>query len=989
MTRSKGVFRFLKTLSKLALYVLTGAGFVLAVTGADLAFAQSRLSVISVVVQKVSVTPRLGFAQASVTLAVGDAVANPALSDLPASEGAITYRSSDDAIARVAADGTVTAAAAGTATITAMQAADPPAFEAGTGSYQVTVIGPLSAGAAIASQVWLVGEPVASVVPVIASGGVGKLRYAIAPALPPGLAFSADTGALSGAATVESPLKSYTVTVSDAATPSHTDSATFDLTIAPAFVASGGANTALFELNKYDLVEALVIVRGGVGAFNVSVTPPLPAGLKLSVAKDPASPVSVDYIVNIDGTPSVVSPLMVYTVTVTDSAELPHSYTSTFEVSVAGPLAATVTEGNRIAVVGEAISYRPITAAGGVPDLSVYDYAVSPALPAGLVMDQATGVIAGAASSVSPATAYTVTLTASPGSLPSATASFTLEIVDGLAATTLISTQTVVAGDPFNSTPVTAAGGVGAPHFAITPSLPAGLSMDTDTGAITGAAAGESKATVYTVTVTDDASNSATATFSLEVRAGLSTSVFNHSETHRVTDPVDYTPSITSGGVRPYQYTVTPALPAGLAMDAGTGAITGAATAPSALTAYTYTVTDSATPAHSTTGTFSLMIEPALTVTTVIPTMSLAPGATVTDAPVKAEGGLGLHHFSVQPALPAGLTMDELSGTIQNVPGTPIEPSPAREYTVTVTDSATPLQTATATFTLAVDDSIAVMLNMPNMFTPVNEPLTAYAPVTASGGIGSLSYDVAPPLPNGLTMDPATGVISGTPTVESLMLGSFYTVTITDGASPAHTVQKKFILVTYNRPTASVLEPSKVYMIGDTVSYVPVKGGGVGDRPLQYKMLHGGLPAGLTMNPYTGAVSGTALEVSPANTFAVGITDALFGEPPLPAYFDLEIAPALALHVVSDTVTGPATGDPDVALDSFLTVSGGVGDVTITSVLPSKLTFTRVGTGSRDPRSLRIQPSSAGGHVNGDDDRDGLGRAYGHQELHCHLALSG
>lgn len=878
MNGRKKMSRFLRTLSDLALYTLVGACFVFALTWVDATFAQSRLSVISVVVQKATATPRLSFAQASVNLGIGDAIANPALSDQPASKGAITYGSSDEAVARVAADGSVTAVAAGTATITATQAADLPAFEAGSGSYPVTVVGPLAASVAVASQVWLVGEPAASVVPVTASGGVGKLRYAIAPALPAGLAFSADTGALSGAATVESLRKSYTVTVSDGATPSHTDSATFDLTIGPAFVAQGTDQYVAFDLNTYSLVEALVIVRGGIGAFNAAVTPPLPAGLKLSVAKDPSSPVSEDYIVNIDGTPSVVSPRTVYTVTVTDSAGLPHSYTSTFEVSVAGPLSATVTAGNRIAAVGEAINYRPITGAGGVPDLSVYDYAVLPALPAGLAMDRATGAITGAASGVAPATVYTVTLTA--GRLPSATASFTLEIVDGLAATTVISTQTVVMGDPLNSTPVTAAGGVGKPHFAITPPLPAGLSMDTDTGAITGAATGESKATVYTVTVTDDAANSATATFSLEVNAGLSTWVFNHSETHRVTDQVDYTPPITSGGVRPYHYTVTPALPAGLAMNAGTGAITGAATAPSTLTTYTYTVTDSATRTHSTTGTFSLLIAPALTVTTVISTMSVAADAIVTDTPVKAEGGLGLHHFSVQPALPAGLTMDELSGTIKNVPGTPIALSPAKEYTVTVTDSATPLQTATAMFTLAVDGGgIAVTLNTPTMSQPINEPLTAYAPVTASGGVGALSYDVAPPLPDGLTMDPATGVISGTPVVEQMDGDAArYTVTITDGASPAHTVQRQFGLATFERPTATVLERTKAYMIWDTVNYKPVEGGGAGGRMLHYRMLHGGLPAGLTMDADTGVVSGTALEVSPSNTFAVAISDPLGGD---------------------------------------------------------------------------------------------------------------
>ncbi|WP_268608641.1 hypothetical protein, partial [Escherichia coli] len=62
--------RFLRTLSDLALYTLVGACFVFALTWADVTFAQSRLSVISVVVQKATATPRLSFAQASVNLGI-------------------------------------------------------------------------------------------------------------------------------------------------------------------------------------------------------------------------------------------------------------------------------------------------------------------------------------------------------------------------------------------------------------------------------------------------------------------------------------------------------------------------------------------------------------------------------------------------------------------------------------------------------------------------------------------------------------------------------------------------------------------------------------------------------------------------------------------------------------------------------------------------------------------------------------------------------
>lgn len=878
--------KYLHTLSDLVLYTLVGACFVLGLSWAGATFAQSRLSVINVVVEKATATPRLSFAQPALTLTLGETAANPARSDQPASKGAITYRSSDDAIARVAADGTVTAVATGTATITATQAADLPAFEAGTGSYQMAVVGPLSASANFTSRTWLVNEPVGvAVVPVSGSGGIGKLRYAVSPALPAGLDFSVDTGTLTGSASAQSPLTTYTVTVTDGATPPGSATATFNLEVGPAMRSFINSTTLTWVAQVGDALSGTpTLADGGIGTLSYAVAPALPEGLTMNAANG-----------LITGSAAVASPLTEYTVTITDSASPAHQVSSTFTLEIRGALTAVPFSSERTrAAVGYKLSYQPVSAAGGVGALH---YAISPALPSGLSLDEATGALTGAAVAVAPLTTYTVTVTDSDTPAHTATASFMMEIDEMLLATPRVDLVYVMAEDLVTVTaPVNASGGVGTFHFEISPALPPGLAINASDGSISGSAVGESAEAVYTVTISDSIAQRASATFSLRVFPTLKTSVFNASETHRVNDTVSYTPATTSGGLRPYHYTVMPALPAGLVMNEGTGAITGTATAASAFTTYTYTVMDGL--GHFVTGKFSLLIEPELSAITVTPTISVVADANVTEIPIKAEGGLGLHHFSVQPALPAGLTMDELSGTIKNIPGTLIELSPETVYSVTVTDSANPRQSASATFKLSVSSNpgIAITMNAPVKPQRISMVFPPYAPVTASSGIGSvLTYTVAPALPSGLSMDPATGIISGTPTVEQVdSSDARYTVTVTDSASPAHEAEARFGLVTYQLPTATVLVSSKTYRAGEAVNYQPVSGVSAAGRPVTYRVAGGGLPPGLKMDPNTGVITGTTHEEMKSEFFVYVSDLPLDGVVFASALFILEIVPPAA-----------------------------------------------------------------------------------------------
>jgi len=129
--------------------------------------------------------------------------------------------------------------------------------------------------------------------------------------------------------------------------------------------------------------------------------------------------------------------------------------------------------------------------------------------------------------------------------------------------------------------------------------------------------------------------------------------------------------------------------------------------------------------------------------------------------------------YSVSPALPAGLTLDPTSGVIS---GTPLAGSPATTYVITASN-------AGGAATVAV--SLLVL---------VPPTLTYASPVTATMGaalpplVPTLSGDadtftVFPPLPAGLELDPATGIVSGTPSRARVAVTYVITGSNSGGAS--------------------------------------------------------------------------------------------------------------------------------------------------------------------------------------------------------------
>ncbi|MEO1064013.1 MAG: malectin domain-containing carbohydrate-binding protein [Actinomycetota bacterium] len=246
-----------------------------------------------------------------------------------------------------------------------------------------------------------------------------------------------------------------------------------------------------------------------------------------------------------------------------------------------------------------------------------------------------------------------------------------------------------------------------------------------------------------------------------------------------------------------------------------------------------------------------------------------APGATVALAVSASDADDDVLTFGAT-GLPASLDIDANTGVISGAVDAGAAAGSPYSVTVTVSDAE---DTDVETFTWTVEandppvvDAIADQSN--DEGDPVNLAVTATDPET-----GPLTYD-ATGLPGGLSIDPGTGVISGT-IAQDAAAGSIYAVTVSVTDDADNTVDETFDWTVNAVNVAPTIDPvtDQDDDEGDAVS-VTVTGDDVDGDALTYGA--SGLPAGLSINPTTGEISGTidaGAEAGSPYTVTVSVDD--------------------------------------------------------------------------------------------------------------------
>jgi hypothetical protein len=747
---------------------------------------------------------------------------------------------------------------------------------------------------------WTVNQPGYNST-ITVTGGTGSYTFSLASgALPTGLNLSS-SGVLSGTPTVTG---NYSFSISAHDTLGSTDTKSYTVVINTLVVIT---TTTLpnWTVNAAGYNQTITATGGTDSKTFTAPASSLPTGLTLS-----GSGV-------LSGTPTATG-TYTFTVTATDTVGASAMQSFTVTINPAVVITTTTLPNWTVNVAGYS---QTISATGGTGGNTFSAPAAS--LPTGLTLSSS-GVLSG-----TPTAAGSYTFTVMATDTVGATATQTYTVVINPAVT--INTTTLPAwtvNQPGYGQTITASGGTGTLTFAKTSgTLPTGLTFSSS-GVLSGTptAANTSPGFTFTVTATDTLGATGSKSFTVIINPAVT--ITTTTLANWTVNQPGYSQTISAtGGTGAKTFAATAGtLPTGLALSSG-GALSGT---PSATGTYTFTVTATDTVAASGSQSYTVTINPAVTITTT----SLAswtvnqPGYNQT---ITATGGTPGYTFAKSAGnLPTGLTLSS-AGVLAGMP------TVVGNYVFAITATDSTGATGSQSFSVVINPTVVITTTTLPSWT-VNQPGYS-ATVTAIGGTGAKTFSrTAGTLPTGLTLS-SVGVLSGTPTATgtySFTIKATDTINVSGSQSYTVVINPTVAITTTALVNWTVNQPGYSQTISAT--------GGTGAKT--FATTAGTLPTGLTLGS-GGVLSGTP-SATGTYTFTVTATDTVG------ATANQSYMVTINSAVTITTATLP-DGTLTIPYSQTISALGGTGSktfATASGTLPTGLTLSSAGVLSGTPTAL-------------------------------------
>jgi hypothetical protein len=760
-----------------------------------------------------------------------------------------------------------------------------------------------------------VGFPVVD--PTTVTGGnASAYAFSITGALPPGLTQNSQTGALTGNFASIGTFGPLFITVTDGVRIASTTVATFSIAVGspppppppqdplgifgtPADAVYGQAYSVTFSGG------------GGAPPYSYAISGTLPAGLSFDAPSG-----------TISGTPSQIGTFPNLQVTVTDSATNTAA-TPAFSIAVTDPNPLTITWSPQTSwQIDDFVASAP-TVDGGDPNN--YSFSIVGAVPPGLSLFS-NGTLFGSLSQAGTFGPFQIEVSDGVRTAITQPAIFTVALpglfASGFPAADANENQAYAAQ-------FSAQGGSGSGYvFSINGTLPSGLTLDPNSGLISGTPAIGSAGTYadLSVHVVDDASNAAdSTTFSIAVAALPALIVSGSPPTNgTLGGAYDTVFSAIGGTSSGYVFSLASGtLPPGLSLAAD-GTLSGIATAVGTYGGLQVMVTDDASEtARSAVFSIQVVDESPLSVAW-SPVTTWTVGTAFTATPTPAGGDAAHYSWSFSGTLPLGTSQDSSTGAIV---GTLTSVGTFGPVAITVSDGLRSATTSPATFSVALPT--LMISGTPSSSASLGQPYSAQ--FAATGGDTHYAFSLASgTLPPGLSIS-SSGLISGSPSV----VGSYpgLSVMVADGSGDQTVSQAFSIAVTDASPLAISWTPQTSWHPGDAFVATPTASGG---KAAFYSWsVSGGLPGGVSQDPATGALSGTLTTGGSYGPIAITVTDGIRTATTTSATFTV----SATLAITGSPGQQAVSGEPYSA--TFSATGGGSGKTfsVASGALPTWLTL--------------------------------------------------